>query len=276
MKKILLYSVMHTGTWFLMRLLRTAEGTSREFGDAHICRHGRPKELAETLPIKQIDEEWYLKNFEPFMFTAEEQEAEVPAQIDFSILHFHHLHFGTSMMRYLQAGGHPAFPLITPIRDPLLAVNTLIWREYKDFQVFLREETFSYRVERMRDHANKIKDLLTLPSDRIFVFPIDRNDSEEEKKTLVSNIFQYCDLKFGKGTAAYITGWQPQNRTQEAPKITNFEHDNSCFEAIKSYHASGDKTGVRKMLYPEFNYLQSRDDLKTLFQKQGYKSMLWW
>src|SRR4030042_6010520 len=94
-RRILAYTVQHTGTWFLIRLLHTAkvegywdmsDGTIRERGrpdpeNLHEYNHfvaldDQVLSIAETFPASKLDEEWLMDIFEQYM-TEEEKLNEL-------------------------------------------------------------------------------------------------------------------------------------------------------------------------------------------------------
>ena len=67
MNNIICYSAMHTGTWFLIKLLETSVPKWTDIaGDANMSSRGRKYRL-EELPIEDINEGWYKKNIEQYL-----------------------------------------------------------------------------------------------------------------------------------------------------------------------------------------------------------------
>jgi hypothetical protein len=279
---IFVYTAQHTGTWFLIHLLETAEGNGCfDFGDANARENGRQdtdsiecKYITDTIRARPASEEqecvdlcsWLENSYTNFV--PEERKNQ-----SLAVYHGHHFNSGSPLCLYLKDNADRPFPIVTSIRDPLLAIQTLIWREYNSYLSFSLE-SLEERLERTIQHTNIINDLLSLPN--IFYFPIDQTNSTVERTLKTIELFNFCGLKLSDRTKKFIQDWEPHNTTKDWVFHPKGQFSSAVFECIKKEIAAGNKEFVKEILSIEFNYLHTRDDLKEKFSRLGYSDMIWW
>lgn len=271
-KTILVYTVQHTGTWFLINLLFTGQNNkSGLLPDFEAKQRGRedPYEIdknlfsfeddiyisiSECFPIEKVNKDWLNRTF--FNFLNEEE-----ASSDLLIIHNHCRQPESELIKNLRIT-KPEIPIVSSMRDPLLSIFTLIQREHKTYESFSKERTYT-RLGRIVAHSNRFLSILTLPKEHVFIFPIDIKEKEKN----IDNLFNFCSLEKTEKTFETIKGWKPVNKT---------ETENNLFNDIKSYIISKDIKQIEKYLKVEFDYLRTRKDLKTLLQNLSYEDLSWW
>ena len=281
--KILAYTVQHTGTWFLIRLLHTAEVSSYwDISDGEVRKRGRPDpenlyeynhfvalddkvlSIAETFPVEEVDDDWLSNVFSQYMTEQERLN-------DLVVFNCHLKQPESNLVGALREK-EPSFPIVSSMRDPLLAIQTLIWRQYKSYSTFTRADEEAYhKFGRAHIHLWRIENILDLPREKVFVFPV---DTEIDKNKLVTDLFSFCGLETTERTAKYIEEWKPQNNTSSWEEL-HPDDDIRPFEDFKQAVAAKDKTTVRKMLPIAFDYLHSRDDIKRKLEDLGYNNLVW-
>jgi hypothetical protein len=276
MNKVICYSAMHTGTWFLIRLLETStEKWTDVAGDANLTRKGRPYKMEEC-PVSSINKQWYRKNIEQY-FPNLEQEKEL------IVIHGHHFSLISKFPKTI-ADQKPTIPIVIPLRDPLKAVVSLCWRRYKDYDRFITNSSEEERIGRADVHLERIKQLIKISSENAFLFPIDLYDksSKEEKEigrnTQVRKLFNFCSLPITKKTKKYLKRWTPQNTTSNwtlPNKGMATPPKDPTFMKIAKMLDRNNKD-VKSLIEIEYNRAHSDTELIDLLKQVGYRSLTWW
>lgn len=270
-KRVFCYSTMHTGTWFTIHLLESAVNSSTGLlGDAEIELRGRKYKL-EDEKTNIINKEWFKRNIEDYM-SEEEKEKEL------YIAHGHHRNLNSTMPSIVSnhsISQEDHIPIVIPMRDPLLSLNTFIWREHADYDIFIKTESKEDRAARAHLNIELTKDMLEIPRDCFScLLPIDINDKNNIHTA--ERALNHCNLPLTKKAMSYIEKWAPQNKSENAPRVTNKEHNNSGFHKIKELYKNKDKNGLRDMLSVEMDIIERDDNLKLLLEEVGYTNLPWW
>ena len=270
MKRALVYSVSHTGTWFVINLLMSTSRDAIECGDAQVRRWGRGKDLIKHLETMSVNKNWFVNGVRKYIPEEERNH-------DLYILNCHHYNQYSPLLNHLRTGQLiEGTPIAVPVRDPLLSVNTVIWKRWRDYKRFVKDDKDQTRLDRIKIQVQLLKDMLMLPPNMVYLFPIDLYTDLEQRKTVGYGLLNFCGLQPSMKTHKYIANWKPENKTTQADIVVSKPHDHSQFIKIKNCYRRGDAKTVRELLPIEFDYLHSRDDLKALLRNIGYKDMLWW
>jgi hypothetical protein len=286
-KQILVYTAQHTGTWFVINLLRTANSNSnRVLADNAVRLRGRilHKNYEKNNPFAYIDDKvlseaelaesseskkgylgtgWLKRTF--LNYTTEEENS-----VGLLILHNHCKQFDSTLIKYLRIK-NPVIPVVTSVRDPLLAIITLVWREYGKIDKFVTEHPYM-RLGRVVAHVKRIENLLFLPAGRVFLFPIDAKNID--KSLLCKNLFDHCGLVQTEDTERYIQDWKPQNETKNWDLFKS-DYEIDKFEEIKRDILNGKDDLVKEYFKIEFDYLKTCDNLKISLKNLGYENLVW-
>lgn len=275
MNKIICYSAMHTGTWFLIKLLETSVPKWTDIaGDANMSSRGRKYRL-EELPIEDINEGWYKKNIEQYLTDNEKQN-------DLIIIHGHHFSLISKLSKTI-IEKNIQIPIVTPIRNPLQAIVSLCWRRYKTYENFINNSSEEERISRADIQIERIKQFIKLPSNKIHLFPIDIFDNEDDKQTLrhkqTKQLFKFCRLDFTNKTEEYISRWELVNSTKNwtlPNKGMLTPPKDAIFMKINRILKSNDSSSIKQFIDIEYERAQEDTELKELLKQIGYKHMGWW
>ena len=266
-KHVFVYSVQHTGTWFLIRILRSAyqKNESRQCGDGWFRRHTDRDINTDNIYFadKPINKQFLIKYGERYM------EDKNLKGIKLLIAHGHHHRPGGKIFKSL-AKYKPGMHICVPIRDPLLSVHSKLWREYRSWDEMLNWEDEQDRIARTEQFADALLDLLKIPQNHIFLFPIDLSYTEEQKNQIGKKMCIFCDIPFNDGVKEYIKNWKPQNETYSK------SDKNDIFDIIKEAYRNNDTEQLYKYLNVEMDYLKTRTDLIEKLKEVGYKNLIWW
>lgn len=281
MKVIFNYTIPHTGTHFLMDMMRQGYDNNKW------C---------------QVDDEWFGNRFKDgallendfpaqnnkIFFNAMKEIAKSDDKIstndiDLLLVKGHHWHRGTKLEKLLKEKDFNSdIKFISPIRDPFLSIMTRSWQGFYNYG---RRITRDFRpIEQRKREARRIVqtfiDILTIDKDRLYKFPIDGILSKTEKgrMRLGKEIYSFCDLKFNTKTEQYINNWKPVNTSKG--KSTGAGQEEiylNTFEQMKKDYLSGDKDKILKnnLCNFEFEFLQKEEYLKRLMEVAGYRHLLW-
>jgi hypothetical protein len=272
-KEILVYTIQHTGTWFLIYLLLTSDEQGIVLTDHMSLNRGLEidkniynnkfsfeddnyKSLSECIELEKVDKAWASKIFYQFLLPEEKHK-------NLYVLHNHCRQPYSNLIKNLQQKDSE-IPIVSSMRDPLLSLLTLCNREYEDYSLFIRERPYS-RYGRVSIHSERFKSILSIKKENIYFLP---TDLIIEKKDTVSALFTFCNINPTKKTSLYIEEWQPTNKTKYIDQEVSF------FK-IKEAIINKDKYYLDTFFKIEFNYMRTRDDLKTKLEELGYRDLSW-
>jgi len=267
----IVYSALHTGTWLICEILKTAIGPIVPHSDSWLSEISTKN--IEEFSNGKLNSKWK----EEFMNSVPEHYLH--NSNDF-LLQGHHRETEASMYKNLLIN-KPNVKIIIPVRDLLLSLNSRIWRECGSLKTF-NEESIEKRIERIKNQADSLFDLLRIPNKHAFFLPI---DTEEMKDTnyrlnICKEMLDFCELKENKSFKDFITNWKVINNTYQGKYPQKFLHksglDDTFFQDIKMNIINKEKEKVISFLdheiqYIKDNYLYGIDQMKAL----GYKDLLW-
>lgn len=264
-----LYSAMHTGTWFLIDLLQSAYST-RELGAAELMKRSG-KEAPGELDFKEdepVGKRWVDENVRPYITFREKKIKNI-------ILHFHRFvdpnkDYGLSPMLESLYKIKPEVPVLIPMRDPLLANITRLERVQGLFS-YSKEE----REELAKVTSTACSQLIGIPEDHRFVFPIDIKLSEAEKRDLCLSAIKHAGLRKTTRTDMYIKQWKPVNVSAEVAKDRDWG-DISKYEEAKRLIKANDIVSAKEIIGPEIEVFSQNEELKKRLEALGYKDLAWW
>jgi hypothetical protein len=269
MKKVIVYSALHTGTAFTCNIISTnATGKILSKDEGYWLQpilNCSIEDLinGETLTDERIEE--IIKD-----------KIEETFDLDTLVLQIHQRYKGSLYQSLYQSS--PEIPVVVPIRDPLLSINTRIWRETGAIQKF-QQETSEYRIARAKDQLDSIIRLLKLPKENVIFFPIDIERNEDEKIEVLRNLLNSCNLSANERLTQSAKKWSPVNTTVNGDFAQKnlYPIEEKEFVSIKEAILAGDTETVNKHLSIEFKLLQDMlKSLKTKFTDLGYKKLCWW
>jgi hypothetical protein len=263
-KHVFIYSVQHTGTWFLIRFFLSLfeRDARRQHGDQWFRRHTERDINTDNIYLsrKAIDYNFFYKYGERYM------DQESLKKVKLLVLHGHHNRPGGDFLSTIK-DYKPNIPLFIPMRDPLLAINSKLWREYKSWGEINKWETKEDRVARARQFVDCLLDMLQIPKDHASLIPIDLNATKEDSR-LGEKLCQQAGLELNEPGKEYLKGWKQQNETGTRENIKE------TFMTIKEAYQKQNRAILYNFLGPEIDYLNTRKDLIFELTQIGY-NLIW-
>lgn len=255
---IIIYSALHTGTWFTSSLLQHAAFTTHVESDQWFS-------LTFNHTIENLLDSQYL-SIEKTRDTIIENN-RCPKDVGTVILQAHQR--SDSKMYQSLCKDKPEVLVVVPIRDPLLSLHSRIWRECEDIKN-VNKDGREVREERIIDQLNSIERILSIPKENVCFFPIDINNRIES----ANNVISYCGFSHNKAKD-YIAKWEHVNTTQY--KVTSQQ---TRFENIKNAIKFNNTSIVRKHMSIELKIIKEWNNKHTVVKDKltelGYKDLLWW
>jgi hypothetical protein len=280
MKKIVVLSVQHTGTFFASATLAAAYPNSHlrigslyekhnNLGHTRYVQSG-PIELSDFVNPSDIVNETF--------FDQAVTSVCVPSDLadkDIVIGHEHY-HKADSWLLKALKNAPAGTPIVTPLRDPILSLHSKIWREIEQHNnaAGLKEKA---RLNRLNKWIKLYYDIFSIPEGHIFKLPIDAEHSKTQagRIKLIEDMYGYCNLPFNESAALAAKNWKPANSTHRLIENSD-KTPKPRWEAFKARYYNGDVEHTKKIMGLEFERLNQEDDLKKLMEKAGYRNVLWW
>lgn len=170
---ILVYTPQHTGTWFLINLIKTASKSHFVLTDADACSRGAKIDplLEKKYPFAYIDDKilspssLYGFNFGHKWLQERFLDSLTPEELQSEIIIFHcHIKQPNSPFVRSIGSNERCLNIASSMRDPLLAIQTLIWRQYGTYKNFYDSESPYTRIGRAYIHVQRILNILSLKS----------------------------------------------------------------------------------------------------------------
>lgn len=281
MKKILVLSIQHTGTFFVSKTLAAA------YPESHLrigSLYAKHREMKHKRYINEGAIE--LSDFYP-------PKEEVPKNyIDKTVLSvcpkgsldnkdivIGHEHFHKPDSWILNAlKQNPAkCPIVIPVRDPILSLHSKIWREIEQHNNPKGKKEKS-RKHRLNKWVKLYKDILSIPKNNVFHLPIDafHTETEETRVQLIKDMYDYCDLPFNKSAQTAAEEWKPTNTTYNLIKKEILKTPSPKWENFKVKYLERNIEHTKAIMDIEFEQLHKEHELIDLMKKIGYKDVLWW
>ena len=268
MKIIIVYSALHTGTHFTCSLL-----INNSVGQA-ICKQDDWIQRIYNVTIEDLvtSEGITLQEIQKLL-ESKKQEIE---NLDTLILQVHQRHNGSFYQNLCLR--QPEVPVIIPMRDPLLSINTRIWREAGTIQKF-KENSVEIRKARVEDQLFSIIRLLRIPKKHIMLFPIDIIRTIEEKIQIFKDVLDFGELLPNDKMFSNAKSWTPVNQTINGDFAQKglYPIEEKEFVATKNAIIKNDIDTIQKYLSLEFDLAkQMLNPFKETFIALGYKELSWW
>jgi len=282
MKKVFVYSIQHTGTFFASSMLAAGFHTEEAFRIGSLwekhkkLNHRRyvktkPIELSDfTKPSEKICTEWFSEG----VLSACKEEQLAGKKI--VIAHEHH-HKPSSWFIKSLIEKKPEVKIVIPIRDPLLSLHSKLWREDEEHNNPNEMDNVS-RQKRLKTWIQKYTEMLSVPKKHAFLLPIDAEQSKTKngRIKLIKHLYDFCGLNFNEKAKKKTLEWEPQNRTYQLIEKKRNSSPKPQWENFKRKYLAGDIEHTRSFMSLEFDELCRQDKLKKLMKQVGYKNLLWW
>ena len=281
MKKILILSIQHTGTFFTSKMLAAAYPNShlrigsiyakhRELEHKRYVKNGAIELSDFHPPVDKVPEDYIDKMV---LSICSEKELE---NKDIVIGH-EHFHKPNSWILNALKRAPAKCPIVIPVRDPILSLHSKIWREVEQHNNKTGAKEKS-RTKRLEKWIALYKDILSIPKGNVFHFPIDayHSKTEETRIELIKNMYEYCNLPFSDYVLEEAKKWNPANRTYNLVKSEKNITPSNKWENFKEKYEKRDLDYVKSVMGIEFDKLNKEHKLIELMKKVGYENVLWW
>jgi hypothetical protein len=266
MKLAIVYSALHTGTKFTYNTLTNCSTGNTIYKKD--CWFGNKDYVSnlETLVGEEGPTRYKINKI------LEEQERL--DNVDCLIMQVHQRRHGNLYSSLLK--NKSEIPIVVPIRDPLLSINTRLWRETGTMSKLL-SDTEETRIARTKDQLDSIIRLIQL--DNVFFFPIDIVRTEGERLAIVNKMLSYCGLTLNDKAKQIAKDWTPINPTVGGnfaqQKLYTIEEKE--YVELKEAILNKDLDTVEKFISIEFKLLkQMLSPYKDRYTQLGYKDLLWY
>lgn len=268
-KIIIVYSVMHTGTWFTCSMIEKTNKGVLSRSDSWI-RESYDR-IIEDMNIDRYCTQQYWNNIIQNL----SQNDWSLDDIDILILQAHYKNGNQLYKRILKY--KPEIPIIIPIRDPILSLHSKIWRGvefHENLDVGLNE----VRIQRCKDWINAYKRILTLPKEHVFLLPIDNEDSKREESRIqtAKNMASFCDIDVTEDMILNAINWGKVNDTNTLINKKKNKNPADKWENFKTKYAERDINFVKTVMSHEFKLLNKDIELQRLLYNVGYRDLPWW
>lgn len=276
MKKInsaFIYTITHTGTSFLLSLIRSAYYSKEDtftIRDKNYTKLGKVFDF-NSFSHYELTKYWQYYNKLKYI--------ENLNKYKLIIIH-NHINVGNypKVLDTLSVC-KPDIPIVATIRDPLLSYNSRIWRWGK-----LNKMTSIERYKFIKWRTKLFIKILEIPKNNIFLFPIDHPQAEQMSFSfnLVSGLFKLLNISFTDAAKNITYHWKPIGLTTKDIQAFNkgAKHYKGEYidtpRLIKEAILNKDKKTVMKYYDVEMKYLQTQDKLKKLMYNMGYRDLIWW
>ena len=281
MKRILVLSIQHTGTFFASKTLAAAYPNShlrigsiyekhRNMGHDRYVQDGAIELSDFYPPNKKVPEDYAEKMIIPVCPEGDLEGKDV-------VIGHEHFHKPGSWILNALKEAPSGCPIVIPVRDPLLSLHSKIWREVEQHNnvAGIKEKPRKKRLERW---IEMYKDILSIPKGHVFHLPIDAShtQTEETQIQLIKDMYEYCDLPFNDSALQAAKDWNPTNRTDKLITDEKGKIPAPRWENFKERYSERDLDHTRAIMGLEFNRLHKEKKLIELMKKIGYKNVLWW
>lgn len=277
MKTIIVYSALHTGTWFTCDILT---GATKEYCDYRADSWINNGCLIKGEKNTIIEDALYYgkkQEIEGLLSLQRSRGLHISNCIDSLILQAHNRSrspFFTHIQEY-----KPEVPVVIPFRDPLLSINTRAWRECGSMAT-LQEEHIENRKYRVRDQLASIIRLLCITKEHAYKFAIDIPRTEEQKIEIFNDVIDFAGLTPDPiAINRQAKEWRPINTTinlsDSEKKRRNIEEDE--FVSTKNAIINGDIEFIEKYMDIELDLTRKiLINFKPDLEELGYSNLHWW
>lgn len=252
-KCIIVYSALHTGTWFTIKILTEINLKKASY---LVSDRWFKETLGETFENLNFKYELSQKSINKILKKQEQKGRFLESYIDYFVIQAHQ-RYNSNLYNLLTQYKQPEIPIIVPFRDPLLSLNTRISREAQTINN-LHNENLQFRKDRAKNQAENIIRIIRLNQNNILFFPIDLDYTQVQKEKAISKLSAYTNIPIEKkDIIEHAKKWEPVNKTKTKDDI---------FTIIKNDIIDNKYDLVKKYYQPEFEQFKI-----MLF---GYKNKL--
>jgi hypothetical protein len=283
MKTILLHTIRHTGTWRIAHLLEAAEKNSFITIPANLFHEAKGIPLDPSIEVRIAQDNKDIKRYLEENFTALIRHGD----LDLVVFHTHYEETESGLTASV-IGHKPTLPVVTPMRDPFLSLNSRIWRDFNTLEAYT-SISVDDRLNYIKHHIDLFERILSAPKDHLFVFPIDLPGRQQRYE----DMFAFCGLQRNATTDLMVKEWRQVNKTVDCydPDHPTMYHeilrgavkryvgqpnDSNIFSQIKESLKDPQSTFAMTTLPLEWEYLQSKRGLIEKLKEHGYTGLRWW
>jgi hypothetical protein len=253
-KKVFIYSIQHTGTHFVRDLIEKSAPENK------IIRTARYDNLRAIERENRTIEE-------SVNFTTNCLPKDKKTNAELLIFFSHHFRRDTELYNSIK-NKMPIIPVVCPMRDPLLHLNTkLFWtNRYNDDRL---------RKQQSDAAINRFTEILSLPDKHRFLFPVDiysTKTTKEERTKLCKDLFEFCNIEQTERTIEFNNLWEPAHQTKEKSRSERKYKFLNNKEAI----INKDIDYLETNMDIELKKLREAKDLKDKLRRYGYTDLVWW
>ena len=265
-KKIFSFTIPHTGTRFMNNIFREGLDNIAFIGDLHVRQRGRKDQPLETLPCEGICHPWWQRNVLSYV-TLDELSKTI-------LFHTHHGNLNSNIIPALR-NQKPDTKVISSIRNPLLIINTLIWTNYSMRGIHISNEPIEKRKERAHSVAALMENILSIPSEHIYLFPTDLIQAKPpgERFMETCGLINHCEIAVIKKIISLGKEWNVVGDTAKTKKLLEKDADKD-FARYKKTIQSNNRDAIDEILGVELSCLKDHSELKDNLEKIGY-SICW-
>lgn len=266
------YTITHTGGTFLCNLIKSNFNEKDFFwrGERFFQNRGRDKRLEDN-ECSSIDTNWLQNTCFKYLDTEERNTPNI-------LIHGHYKNKHSPLMTKLLGPSSVQLPVIISLRDPLLSLNTSLWRHYAVNNESFQDWSIEKRESKIRDLIDRYINILYIPAERRFLFPVDiiSNKNIEDKIFIANDLFKFCKIKMNKSALDYIYNWKPLGLTKNGTLLHTRDNGVELFNKSKKAIIENDKKELQKIFKIEYDILNQDKDLKNLLKSIGYSNLSWW
>ena len=281
MKKILILSIQHTGTFFASKTLAAAYPDSHlrigSLYDKHI-KLGHQRYVTEGVtelsdfyqPTSVVGKDFVEKTVLEVCKKEDIKDKDI-------VIGHEHFHKADSWILKALIAAPAECPIVIPTRDPILSLHSKMWREIEHHNNKQGGKEKSRR-RRLKKWIDMYKKILSIPKGHVFLLPIDAEQSKSEgtRIQLIKDMYRYCDVEFNNTAFKEAQAWSPTNTTDILIRKEHEKIPSPRWENFKERYLAGDIAHTKAIMGMEFEELNKEEKLKELMKKAGYKNVLWW
>jgi hypothetical protein len=293
-KKVLVWSIQHTSTFFAIHAItsgfKEGEHVSRfgslyqrhiDLGHERFFKHGQ-YDLSDWCPTDElgVSEEW----FDKYILSLAKVKTAPPKEedkhkVDWSKVkvftsHDHHHKANTHLIKAIHSE-KPGFSIVVPMRDPMLSLHSKIWREIEIHNNNAGSSS-KQRLHRVSAWVTRYKELLRIPNKHRFILSVDNEQSKtiNGRVKVIKKLHNFIGIPFNDRVKQFAEGWGIANSTQQLVKRKK-KHDSNKWVNFKRQYIDGNINVIVNEMELEFDYLNKDEELKQLMKQFGYKELPW-
>lgn len=266
MNKIaIVYSIMHTGTWFTCLMIEKTNLKCLSRSDSWLSE-GYNKTIENIKCDVQCSYKFWSSRVRPLR-----QDGWKLGDVDLLILQAHHDNMSNLYQTILKR--KPEIPIVIPMRDPLLSLHSKNWRAE---EYHYNEVTPKQRTKRCNKWIQLYKNILNLPKNNVFILPIDIEQTKEEKIDTIKRMANHIGIEFTEEMEEAAIRWGIVNDTEKLIRNTREREPAPKWENFKERYKERDIEHTKHFMDIEFDILRNDKELQRMLYNIGYRDLLWW